>query len=67
MPAKRDVLAEIEEIRGRMTAVDDLDNGIIKLLTIVTSTEKLNDEDQEKEIHAYFVVASIFSYEATAL
>jgi hypothetical protein len=63
MPAKRDVLAEIEEIRGRMTAVDDLDSGILKLLTIVMSTEKLNDEDQEEELHAYFVVASIAAIE----
>jgi hypothetical protein len=62
MPAKRDVLAEIEEIRGRMTAVDDLDSGILKLLTIVMSTEKLKD-DQEDELHAYFVVASIAAIE----
>jgi len=63
MPAKRDVLAEIEEIRGRMTAVDDLDSGILKLLTIVMSTEKLKDDDQEDELHAYFVVASIAAIE----
>ena len=62
MPAKRDVLAEIEEIRGRMTTVDDLDSGILKLLTIVMSTEKLKD-DQEDELHAYFVVASIAAIE----
>jgi hypothetical protein len=63
MPAKRDVLAEIEEIRGRMTAVDDLDSGILKLLTIVMSTEKLKDDDQDDELHAYFVVASIAAIE----
>ena len=63
MPAKRNVLAEIEEIRGRMTAVDDLDSGILKLLTIVMSTEKLKDDDQEDELHAYFIVASIAAVE----
>lgn len=63
MPAKRDVLAEIEEVRGRMTAVDDLDSGIIKLLTIVMSTEKLKDDDQEDELHGYFVVACIAAIE----
>jgi len=63
MPAKRDVLAEIEDVRARMTAVDDLDSGILKLLMIVTSTEKLRDDDQEDELHAYFVVASIAAIE----
>jgi hypothetical protein len=48
MPAKRDVLAEIEDIRGRMTTVGDPD----KLLTIVMSTEKLKNDDQEDERHA---------------
>lgn len=76
MPSKRDVLAEIEEIRGRMTYVDDLDSGFINLLTIVTSTEKLNDDTAEEEHdsylaeasiaarNAYFVVASIAAIEA---
>jgi len=59
MPAKRDVLAEIEGLRGRTTAVDDLDSGILKLLTITTSTEKLKDDGQGDELHAYYVVASI--------
>jgi hypothetical protein len=63
MPARRDVLAEIDEIRGRMTAVDDFDSGILKLLTISTSTKKLKDDDQEDELHAYFVVASIAAIE----
>jgi hypothetical protein len=64
MAAKRDVIAEIEEIRGRMTAVDDLDSGILKLLTIVTSTQKLKDDDPENELHAYYLVASIASIES---
>jgi hypothetical protein len=63
MPAKRDVLAEIVELRGRTTAIDDLDSGILKLLTITMSTEKLKDDGQEDELHAYFVVASIAAIE----
>lgn len=62
MPKKRDVPAEIAEIRNRMTFVDDFDNGILKLLTIVMSTQKLKDDAQE-ELHAYFVVASIAAIE----
>lgn len=63
MPAKRDILAEIEELRGRTTELDDLDSGILKLLTITVSTEKLKDDGQEDELHAYFVVASIAAIE----
>ena len=62
MPAKRDVLAEIAEIRGRLTSVDDFDSGILKLLTIAMSTQKLKD-DEEDELHAYFVVASLAAIE----
>lgn len=63
MPAKRDVLAEIEELRGRTTAIDDLDSGILKLFTITMSTEKLTDDEQDDELHAYFVVASMAAIE----
>lgn len=63
MPAKRDIQAEIEEMRGRMTAADDLDSGIVKLLTICSSTQKLEDDEQENELHSYFVVASIAAIE----
>lgn len=63
MTTKRDVLAEIEEVRGRMTAVDDFDSGILKLMAIWTSTEELKDDDQEYELHSYFVVASIAAIE----
>jgi hypothetical protein len=52
MPAKRDVLAEIEDIRGRTTIAGDPDSGILKLLTIVMFTKKLKDDDQEDELHA---------------
>jgi hypothetical protein len=59
MPAR----AEIEEIRGMITAVDD-DSGILKLLTIVTSTQKLKDGGPENELHAYYVAASIAAIES---
>jgi hypothetical protein len=64
MAAKRDVLAEIEEIRSRTAAVDDLDSGILKLLAIVTSTQRLKDDGEEDETHTYFVVASIATLES---
>jgi hypothetical protein len=64
MPAKRDLITEIEEVRGRMAAVDDLDSGILKLLMIVDSTKKLQDEDPENELHAYYIVASIAAIES---
>lgn len=63
MPTKRDVSAEIEEVRGRMSAIDDLDCGILKLLTIRMWTEKLKDDNQEEELHAYFIVACIAAIE----
>ncbi len=64
MPPRRNVLAEIQEVRSRMTAVGDIDSGILKLLTITSSTEKLKNDDQPDELHAYFVVASIAAIEA---
>lgn len=63
MPGKRDLLAEIEDIRSRTTAIDDVDSGMLKLLSIMMSTEKLSDDGQEDELHAYFVVASIAAIE----
>lgn len=63
MSTRRDVLAEIEEVRSRMTAVDDFDSGILKLLTILMSTEKLKSDAQEDELHAYFIVACIAAIE----
>lgn len=47
-------------------AVDDRDSGNLKLLTISMSTKKLKDDDQEDELHVYFVVASIAAIERNA-
>jgi hypothetical protein len=59
MGAKRDLVAEIEEIRSR-TNSPDWDNGITKLLFLCTQTQKLEHEDEQQ---AYFLVASIAAIE----
>jgi Lysozyme inhibitor LprI len=59
MSAKRDFVAEIEEIRDR-TGPSDWDNGITKLLFLCTQTKKLEKESEEL---AYFPVASIAAIE----
>jgi hypothetical protein len=59
MGSKRNVVAEIEEIRNR-TAVSDWDNGIAKLLLLCTTAERVEEESAQQ---AYFVVASIAAVE----
>ena len=55
MGPRRNVVAEIEEIRGR-TLASDWDNGITKLLFLWTIAERLEEESEQQ---SYFIVASI--------
>ena len=55
MTNKRDYVGEIEEIRGR-TGPSDWDNGITKLLFLITAASKLQTENAEL---AYYYVAAI--------
>ena len=59
MSVKRDFIAEIEEIRGRMVATD-WDNGITKLLFLCDQMKGLQEETEQQ---SYFLVASIAAIE----
>lgn len=60
MTAKRDLISEIEEIRGR-TGSSDFDNGITKLLFLSTHVQKLTQETEEQ---LYFPIACVAALEA---
>ena len=60
MGAKRDFLAEIEEIRGR-TFAPEWDNGIAMLCSLSTRAAGLEEESEQQ---SYFLVASIAAIEA---
>lgn len=59
MGANRNVVSDIEQIRGRMLG-SDWDNGITKLLSLCMSVSEL---EEESESWSYFIVASIAAVE----
>ena len=63
MGTKRNILAEIEDIRDRTTSVMDLDSGLMKLLYLTVQANNLSTEDEEHEENAYFIVASVAAFE----
>jgi hypothetical protein len=58
--SKRNIRAEIQDIKARTTCVD-MDNGIAKLLSLCVQVKQL---EKESEQHGYFIVASIAGVEA---
>jgi hypothetical protein len=61
MSAKRDLVTEIEEIRGR-TGPSGWDNGITKLLFLCTQVNKLTDETEEQSYYPVACVAALEVY-----
>lgn len=60
MTTNRNILAEIEEIRGRATGITDVDSGIGKLLFLSTLVRRVTDKGEQQR---YFIVASIAALE----